>query len=46
MKFLFHGDMSHPVSCAILDDGGDVFEHPHAGSKLVRVRRKHANTAY
>jgi len=33
------------LKLAILDHGGDVFEHPHAGSNLVGLRRKHANTA-
>ena len=38
MKFLFHADVSHAISFAIIDHGGDVLEHTHAGPKLVGVR--------
>jgi len=45
MTFLFHGDVSHSVSCAVLNHGGDVLEHPHAYSNVVGVSRKHAHTS-
>ena len=45
MKFLFHIEMPHTISCAVLDQGGDVLKHVHACPKLVGVHGKHAHIA-
>jgi len=41
MKFLFHDDVSHSVSGAVLDQCGDVLEYPYACSNVVKLRRTH-----
>ena len=45
MKFLFHIELPHTISCAVLDQGGDVLKHVHACPKLVGVHCKHAHIA-
>jgi len=46
MKFLFYAEMSHAISCTIINQGDEVLKHAHASTNLVGVHRKHAHNAY
>jgi len=45
MKFMFHAEVHHAISCAVLDQGGDVLKHVHAGPELVGGHGKHDHIA-
>jgi len=43
MKFLFHAEVPHAISCTVLNKGGDILKHVHTGPELVGVHGKHAH---